>query len=171
LSAGWIGERQLPCRPSRLGTPQQAAFEVEVVPLGPEQFAVPLAGEGEQQPIALVLAPDVALPDVVALDRLQQMGKFALIKYVRQRLRCCFCFLVENEYLDRNPELVLRTPKKRDTTRTRRGNPRRDPRDQGVRLALWVCQSGSRQGGECNRAEGDEDGNECLRGLALDVRD
>ena len=46
-------------------------------------------GEGEQrehQPVALALAGEVALPDVVALGRCEQAGELAPVEHVGQRL-------------------------------------------------------------------------------------
>ena len=68
---------------------EQPPLEVDVVPVEPEQLAAAQAGVGEereQQPVALAPAGMLALPDVVALDRVQQAGELAPVEHVRQRL-------------------------------------------------------------------------------------
>jgi hypothetical protein len=65
------------------------AFEVDVLPVEPEQLAAAQAGvreEREQKPVALAPAGMVALPYVVALDRLQQPGELAPVEHVGERL-------------------------------------------------------------------------------------
>jgi hypothetical protein len=65
------------------------AFEVDVLPVEPEQLAAAQAGvreEREQEPVALALARVAALPDVVAFGRIEQAAELAPVEDVRQRL-------------------------------------------------------------------------------------
>jgi hypothetical protein len=58
-------------RCSTCGCQTPPPLEVDVVPVEPEDFAAAQAGvgeEGEQEPVALAPAGEVARPDVVALD-------------------------------------------------------------------------------------------------------
>jgi hypothetical protein len=67
----------------RLADVEQMPFEVDVLPVECEQLAAAQAGVGEEREqglVALALAREVALPDVVALDRLQQAGDLAPVE-------------------------------------------------------------------------------------------
>jgi hypothetical protein len=70
-----------------LADPQQTPFEVDVVPVQPEQLASAKAGIGkkaEQQLVAFALAREVALPDIVTLDDREEPGELAAVEHIRQ---------------------------------------------------------------------------------------
>lgn len=82
------GDRPLPAA-LRLAHPQQAAGEVDVVPVEPDQLAAtePAVGHHRQeQPVALRLAGEVALPQVATAGLDEQPLQLAHGEHVRQHL-------------------------------------------------------------------------------------
>jgi hypothetical protein len=67
---------------------EQAALEVDVLPVEPEQLAPTEPGleERKQEPVVLALTVVASLPDVLALCRIEQADKLAAVEDVRQRL-------------------------------------------------------------------------------------
>jgi hypothetical protein len=68
---------------------QQAALEIDVLPVEAEQLASPQPGVCEQckqEPVALALTVMLSLPDVAALGRAEQPHELAPIEDVRNRL-------------------------------------------------------------------------------------
>ena len=73
----------------RLADLEQPPLEVDVLPVEPEQLAAAEAGVGEereQEPVALALTVMLALPDVVALGRVEQARELAPVEHVGERL-------------------------------------------------------------------------------------
>src|SRR5207244_3202676 len=73
-------------RPPHLHEPP---LEVDVLPIEAEQLAASQPGIGEereQEPVALALTVMLALPDVVALGRVEQPYQLAAVEHVAERL-------------------------------------------------------------------------------------
>jgi hypothetical protein len=73
----------------RLTNLEQPTVEIDVAPVEPEQLASaqPRVGkERDEQPIALALAGEVPLPDIVAFGRCEEPRHLALVEQVGERL-------------------------------------------------------------------------------------